>query len=142
LKAFVYLKINCCLELPLIGLRLTQEVKPESFEHDSENVYEWMWVNVTNLPFALNVSRKHGWADIDGDIESTTSTEATKALVKPGPVYFSGWNRSTDSYINELPDWLPQLVADRLDTDVFVYNGRINVEIPDGEPAAIIRPHQ
>jgi hypothetical protein len=90
----------------------------------------------------LNVSREHGWADIDDDIESTASTEELKALVKPGPVYLFGWTRSTDSYVLELPDWLPQFVADRLKTEVFFYNGRINVEIPDGEPAALVRPQR
>ena len=36
--------------------------------------------------------------------------------------------------------WLPQFVADRLNIDVFVYNRRINVDIPDGEPVAVVRP--
>ncbi len=138
----MYLKIFCALELPLMGMRLTKETNPESFERDSENVYEWMWLTLKNLPFALNVSREHGWADIDDETESTASTEGLNTLVKPGPVYLFGWDRSTDSYIDELPDWLPQVVADRLDMDVFVYNGRLNVEIPDCEPAAITRPHQ
>ncbi len=99
-----------------------------------------MWLNIKDLPFALNVSRAHGWADIDDEIESNASMDELKRIVKPGAVYMSGWERSTDSYINELPDWLPQFVADQLHADVFVYNGRINVEIPDGEPASVVHP--
>lgn len=136
----MYLKTHCNLKFPDIGLLLAPNATRESLEHDSENVYEWMWVNVAGFPFALNVSREHGWADIEDDIESTASTEELEALVRPGPVYQFGWNRSTDSYVDELPDWLPQFVADCLTTDVLVYKGRINVEVPDGEPLTVVRP--
>lgn len=139
-KADVYLKINCNLDFPAIALRLSPSAAPASFEHDSENVYEWMWVNLADVPFALNISREHGWANIDDEVEATASNEELKALVKPGPVYIIGWNRSTDSYVNELPDWLAQFVADQLKSEVFVYNGRINVEIPDGDPVKTVWP--
>ena len=99
-----------------------------------------MWVNVASVPFSLNVSREHGWADIEDEIESTASPEELAALIKPGPVYLIGWNRTTDSYVDELPDWLPQYVANRLDVEVFVYNGRVNVDVPDGEPVDVVRP--
>lgn len=141
-KAIVYLKVHCNLKLPEIGLLLAPYATPESLEHDSENVYEWMWLNLAEVPFALNVTREHGWADIDDDTESTASAEELEALVKPGPVYLFGWDRSTDSYVDELPEWLPQFVADHLKTDVFICNGRINVEIPDGEPVAQVRPQR
>ena len=136
----MYLKIYCNLDFPDIASRLVPDATPDSLEHDSENVYEWMWLKIKDVPFALNVSREHGWANIDDEIESTASLEELKTLVKPGAIYISGWERSTDSYINELPDWLPQFVADQLHADVCVFNGRINVEIPDGKPVAVVRP--
>ncbi|MCA8997546.1 MAG: hypothetical protein KDA80_11175 [Planctomycetaceae bacterium] len=136
----MYLKTNCNLDFTDIASRLAPDTTPDSLEHDSENVYEWMWLNIEDVPFALNVSREHGWADLDDEVESTASLEELKALVKPGAVYMSGWERSTDSYINELPEWLAQFVVDRLQTDVIVYNGRINVEIPDSEPAFVVHP--
>lgn len=142
-KATVYLKINCNLEFSEIGLRLAPNATPDSFEHDSENVYEWMYVNIEDVPFALNVSREHGWAVVDDellDCDSGISQEELKLLVKPGPVYIFGWKRSTDSYVDELPEWLPQFVADNLNVDVLVYNGRINVDVPDGEPFKIVPP--
>ncbi len=136
----MYLKAIFIGAFPEIGSLLAPSATLESFEYDSENVYEWLWVNFPSVPFALNVSREHGWADIEDDIESTASPDELEALVKPGPVYLSGWNRTTDSYVDELPDWLPQFVADRLNVEVFVYNGRINVDVPDGQPANVVRP--
>ena len=138
----MYLKLNCNFDFPEIGSRLAPNATRESLEHDSENVYEWMWLNIDDIPFALNVSREHGWAVVDDETESEASTETLKALVNPGPVYLSGWNRTTDSYINDLPEWLPQFVADRLDADVLVYNGRINVDTQDGEPLQVVRPQR
>ena len=142
-KGIVYLKVDCNLEFPDIGSKLAPSATPEAFEHDSENVYEWMYVHIAELPFALNVSREHGWGDIDDellDFESNATQEELNALVIPGPVYMFGWNRATDSYVDELPDWLPQFVADKLIADVFVYNRRINVAVPDGNPNAVFRP--
>lgn len=136
----MYLKINCNLDFLDIALRLAPHATPDSLEHDSENVYEWMWLNIKDVPFSLNVSREHGWADIDEETEFTASMEELKTLVKPGAVYLSGWERSTDSYINEWPEWFPQFVANQLHADVFVNNGRINVEIPDGKPASVVHP--
>ncbi|MEZ6057485.1 MAG: hypothetical protein R3C01_12355 [Planctomycetaceae bacterium] len=136
----MYLKTNSNLDFAEIASRLVPDATPDSLEHDSENVFEWMWLNINDIPFALNVSREHGWADIDDEVESTVSLEELRTLVKPGAVYMSGWERSTDTYINELPEWLPQFVANQLHADVFVYKGRINVETPDGKPVSVVRP--
>ncbi len=139
----MYLKFDCDLEFPAIGLKLVPDAMVESFDHDSENVYEWMYVNIQGLPFALNVSREHGWANIDDellDIQSKAPQEELKALVTSSPVYIFGWNRSMESYVDELPEWLPQFVADRIGVDVLVYNRRINVDIPDDKPVAVINP--
>jgi hypothetical protein len=142
-KSIVYLKFDCKLEFPAIGLKLAPSATPESFEHDSENVYEWMYLNIAELPFALNISREHGWANVDDnllDFESEATQQELRELVIPEPVYVIGWDRETDSYVDELPDWLPQFVADRLLADVFVYNRRLDVDVADGNPDAMVHP--
>ena len=140
----MYLKVDCNLDFPAIGVKLAPDASPDSFDHDSENVYEWMYVNIQDVAFSLNISREHGWADIDDevlDIKSTATKEELQALVKPGPVYIFGWNRETNNYVDLLPDWLPQHIADKLDADVLVYGRRINVESQDGDPIAVVKPH-
>ena len=112
----------------------------DSFDHDSENVYEWMYVSIPGLSFSLNISREHGWADIDDELESSATEDELKSLVKPGPVYIFGWDRDTDDYSESLPDWLPQYIADKLESDVLVYHRRINVELPDGKPVLVVKP--
>ena len=144
-KRIVYLRVDCSLSLLAIGLKVAPDAVPASFEHDSENVYEWIYVTIRGLPFALSLSREHGWADLEDDLldtESTVTQEELEALVRPGPVYIFGWNRSMDAYVDHLPDWLPQFAADRLLVDVLVYNRRINVDLPDGEPFASVCPQE
>ena len=142
-KGIVYLKVDCNLEFPVIGLKLAPDANPESFKHDAENVYEWMYVNIQGLPFALNVSREHGFADVDDEllgIQSEAPQEELQARKTPGPVYIFGWDRATESYVEKIPEWLPQYVANRLVAEVLVYNRRINVDIPDGKTVALVRP--
>ena len=43
-------------------MKLAPDASTDSFEHDSENVYEWMFVNIQGVGFSLNISREHGWA--------------------------------------------------------------------------------
>lgn len=140
-KVIVYLKVVCNLDFPTIAASLAPNASLESFDHDSENVYEWMYVNIQSMAFSLNVSREHDWADIDVELESTATEEELQTLVKPGPVYIFGWDRKTDDYVDTLPEWLPQYIADRLNVDVLVYGRRINLESPDGDPIAVVNPH-
>jgi hypothetical protein len=140
----VYLKLGCNLDFPAIGAKLAPDASPDSFDHDSENVYEWMYVKIQGLAFSLNVSREHGWADIDDellDFDSTAAKEELQALVKPGPIYIFGWDLDTNYYVAPLPEWLPQYIADKLNADVLVFDRRINVESPDGDPVAVVKPH-
>lgn len=135
----MYLKIGCQLDFPSIGAKLTPHASPDSFDHDSENDYEWMYVNIQGIAFSLNISREHGWADIDDHLESTATEEELQLLVKPGPIYVFGWDRETSDYVDQLPDWLPQYIADKLNVDVLVYGRRINVDTPDGDPIALVK---
>ena len=117
----------------------------DSFEHDSENVYEWMWIRIPRVPCLLNVSREHGWADLDDsllDIDSKVDRSELHSLVKPGPVYISNWNASRDQCEESLPDWLPQHVADQLTVEVFVFSGDLNVDSPDSNPIRNVKPRQ
>ena len=136
----MYLKVGCNQDFPAIGMKLAPDASPDLFDHDSENVYEWMYVNVQGIAFSLNISREHGWADIDNELESTATKEELQALVKPGPIYIFGWDRDNNNYVDPLPDWLPQYIADKLNSEVLVYGRRINVESPEGDPIAVVKP--
>lgn len=137
----MYLKLSCDLDLPAIGVRLSPDASPDAFDHDSENVYEWMYLSIPGLAFSLNISREHGRADIEDELLSTASEEELRALVKPGPVYIFGLDRETDTNADKLPDWLPQYIADKLKADVLVYHRRINVDLPDGDPVVVVKPN-
>lgn len=139
----VYLKVNCTLAFPQLGLLLSPGATTESFDHGSENVYEWMHVTIPSIPFALNISREHGWADIDDDvldIDAGIAPEALKGLVTPGPIYIFGWDQIANDYVDALPVWLPQYIAELLLAPVNVYDRRINIDLPDPEPFAIVFP--
>lgn len=140
----MYLKLDCKLDFPTIGAKLAPNASADSFNHDSENVYEWMYVKIQGLAFSLNVSREHGWANIDDEIldsEFHSNKEKLQTLVKPSPVYIFGWDLDTNYYVDLLPDWLPQYIADNLYVDVLVFGQRINVESPDGDPIGIVKPY-
>jgi len=137
----MYLRFDTCLEFPELAKRLRSDLTEDSLDWDSENVYEWMYVDLPQLPFSLNVSREHGWADVDDEILGQHENETLKQIVQPGPVYVMGWNRHSDSYVNDLPNDLPTLFADQLEVDVAVFSGRLNVDSDDGEPLMVIKPN-
>lgn len=140
----MYLKFDCRLELRAIGKRLIPEAVTDEIETDAENVYEWMWIEIPNVPCSLNVSREHGWAQIEDalmDLDSDAAEDEVHSIVTPGPVFVSGWNRSRDEFVDALPDWLSQYFADRLSIDVLVFHGRPNVDLPDTTPIAVVHPH-
>ena len=93
-----------------MGARLVLETPADVVKCDAENVYEWMWLEIPNVPCSLNVSRKHGWAQIDDalmDVDSDAADDEVHSIVSPGPVFVFGWDRSRDESVDELPDWLP-----------------------------------
>lgn len=138
----MYLKFISKLNFPALAKALCTDLTEDTIDWDSENVYEWMYVDLPQLDFSLNVSREHGWAEIDDalyDLYEDDEETLTQHL-HPGPVYLFGWNRQESNYVDALPDFLPAFVADRLSVDVSVYPGRINVDIPDAEPIAVVTP--
>ena len=139
----MYLRFDTRLEFPELAKVLRSDLTEDSLDWDSENVYEWMYIDLPKLPFSLNVSREHGWADVDDEIldQHENDTEKLKQIVKPGPVYVMGWNRNTDSYVDDLPDDLAALFADQLEVDVAVFFGRLNVDDDDGKPLRVVEPN-
>jgi hypothetical protein len=138
----MYLKFETRLEFPELARTLCPELTEENIDWDSENVYEWMYVDLPQLDFSLNVSREHGWTDIDDATldQHENNQEALKQIVQPGPVYVFGWNRRTSDYVDQLPDYLPSFIADRLLVNVSVFNRRINVDQPDTKPLTVVGP--
>ena len=138
----MYLKFDIRLEFPELARTLNAELTEDNIDWDSENVYEWMYVDLPQLDFSLNVSREHGWADIDDATlnKHENDQEALKQIVQPGPVYVFGWDRRKSDYVDQLPDDLSSFIADRLFVDVAVFDRRINVDTTDGTPLTVVGP--
>ena len=138
----MYLKFDTNLEFSKLAATLCPELTEDDIAWDSENVYEWMYVDLPQLDFSLNVSREHGWADLDDDTldQLQDNQEALKRIIRPGPVYVFGWDRKKSDYVDTFPDYLPSFIADRLSVDVSVFDRRINVDLPDGRPLTVVSP--
>ena len=61
----MYLKFDTKLRFPEPARALCPELTEDDITWDSKNVYEWMYADLPQLDFSLNISREHGWADID-----------------------------------------------------------------------------
>lgn len=141
----MYLRFDSRLDFPALARALCEDLSDDALDWDYENVYEWMYLELPQFDFSLNLSREHGWADVDDESldQYQHNAEVLEQIVQPGPVYVFGWNRRESGYVDQFPDSLPSFIADRLSVDVAVYNRRINVDIPDGEPIRIVSPkHQ
>ncbi len=138
----MHLRFESRLDFAALARALCVDLTEDSIDYDYENVYEWMYVDLPQIEFSLNVSREHGWADIEDEMldKYEHHKPQLRELVQPGLVYVFGWSRETDDYVDDLPDFLPSLVADRLGVDVSVFSRRINVDSSDGEPIAVVRP--
>ncbi|SRR6056297_1366296 len=138
----MYLRFDTRLEFPQIAKLLRSDLTEDSLDWDSENVYEWMYIDLPQLPFSLNVSREHGWADVADEVleQHENDKEKLQQIVQSGSVYVMGWDRKTDNYVDDLPDDVPGLFADHLAVDVAVFSGRLNVDDADGEPLRVVEP--
>ncbi len=137
----MYLRFATELGFPEIAERLAPQTSMDALDWDSENVYEWMYLDMPSLEFSLNMSREHGWAKLDDellDINSGLTEDNLRKLVTPGPTYVFGWNKASNDYVDPLPDWLAQQIAEKLVVDVFVFTQRINVDRPDPPPATVV----
>jgi hypothetical protein len=135
----MYLKFATTLPFSDLAQLIAPDQARDSIGWDYENVYEWMWVDLGDLPFALNVSRAHGFDDEPAN-PSLTTANALKSR-QPGDIYVTGWNRAKESRVDILPAWLPQYLASRLQVSVLVFAGCMNVDVPDPEPLSVIKPN-
>lgn len=138
----MYLRFETRLDFPSLAKLLCPELADDNIDWDYENVYEWMYVDLPQLAFSLNVSREHGWADMDDEVLDQYQDNAVqlKRVVQPGPVYVFGWDRNRSDYVDTLPDFLSSFIADKLAVVVLVFGRRINASLPDGEPLSVVNP--
>lgn len=138
----MYLRFQSSLEFPALAHALCEQLTEDNINWGSENVYEWMWVDLPQLDFSLNISREHGLADVEDEVldRYRDDEEELKRIVRSGPIYVMGWNRNRDEYVDQLPDFLAKYIADRLSVDVFGFHRRINVDVADGEPDFVVVP--
>ena len=64
----MYLRVSTKLKFPDLAQLLNPDLTEDSLGWDYENVYEWMWVDLPQFDFVLNVSREHGGADVDDEL--------------------------------------------------------------------------
>ncbi len=136
----MHIKLYWGADLISLGKALVPEASVDSFEWDYENVYEWMYVQISTLDYSLNVSRKHGQADIDDKLLENADPQELNGLVKPGEVSIIGWDRIRDYRVENLPEWLPQSIANHLCVEVQCFDQQLNIEQPAQEPIAVVRP--
>ena len=65
---FMYLRIATELDFKELATSLSPDLTEESIGWDYENVYEWMWVELPQFDFVLNISREHGGAGVGDDL--------------------------------------------------------------------------
>jgi hypothetical protein len=123
----VYLRFDTKLDCPVLARLLNPSVSDDSIDWDYENVYEWMWLDLIQFDFVLNISREHGDADVD---DGTFAT--------PGSTFVNAWSRGDRYRVDKLPDSLAQFLANQLNVDIAVFAGTLNVDIEDGPPIRII----
>ena len=139
---FMYLKIAIELDFKELATSLSPDLTQESIGWDYENVYEWMWVDLPQYDFVLNISREHGGADVDDDLfdQLAGDSDAQRKLMKPGPTYVNAWTNRNGERVNDLPETLAQFFANQLNVDVVVFDGILNVDGEDGAPARTVNP--
>ena len=134
----MYLKLNKNIKLIELGNLLLPNSTENSLDWDYENVYEWMYVDIPNYKFSLNISRDHGMSDIDDNFDE----EELNKSVKPGPIYIFGWDRKKGKYINDIPDSLIEYISEKVDNEIVVYPGRVNMDNDDPKPIKIQKPNK
>ena len=135
----MYLRINQNIKLVDLGKLLLPGSTEESLNWDIENVYEWMYVDIPNYDFSLNISRDHGMSEIEDEILDQYEENELHKIVKPGPIYIFAWDRKNDKYINDLSESLIIYLNQKITSDIAVLPGRINVDKADPEPINIYK---
>ena len=129
-------------EFPELGLLLNPSASESDFDCDVENVYQWMYVTLSQFDATLNISRDHGWSAIPDEIESKYDVNDPRllALVHPGPTYATscGHDRKSQPGIS----WydVAQYIADTVNVPVDLLHGPLNVDAEDSQPIATLIP--
>lgn len=138
----MYLKLTKHIKLLEIGKLLSPDADEMDLDWDYENVYEWMYVDLPEIDFSLNISREHGMADMTEEEldEIDDDPKELEKRLKPGSTYIFGWNKANDCYVHDIPDSIIVQIANKLRCDVLIYPGRSNADEQDPEPIGCISP--
>ena len=128
----MYLKSDTQLSFPKLARLLCPGLIEDSLGWDYENVYEWMWLNLPEFDFVLNVSREHG------DTGEHDGSNKKRSPATAGSTYINAWTEPNGDRVDELPDSLFHLIAKRLNVDVAIFVGTLNVDDKDGKPNRIV----
>ena len=127
----MYLRVSTKLKFPDLAQLLNPDLTEDSLGWDYENVYEWMWVDLPQFNFVLNVSREHGGADVDDELydQLAGDPDAQRRLMTPGPTYINAWTKVNGERVNDLPESLAQFLAKQLNVDVDVFGNRCTSDL-------------
>ena len=127
----MYLRVSTKLKFPDLAQLLNPDLTEDSLGWDYENVYEWMWVDLPQFDFVLNVSREHGGADVDDELydQLAGDPDAQRRLMTPGPTYINAWTKVNGERVNDLPESLAQFLAKQLNVDVDVFGNRCTSDL-------------
>lgn len=130
----MYLKFTKKISPRTIAKLVLPDLIDHDLECDYENVYEWTYIDLPELDFSLDVTRDHGMAEIDDDELDNMSEEELESLPSVGATYVFGVNRKSDQYVNEIPEWVVEILCQKTHSDIIVYPGRINLDAVDPKP--------
>ena len=138
----MYLRVSTKLKFPDLAQLLNPDLTEDSLGWDYGNVYEWMWVDLPQFDFVLNVSREHGGADVDDELydQLAGDPDAQRRLMTPGPAYINAWTKVNGERVNDLPESLAQFLAKQLNVDVDVFGEILNVDAEDESPNETVNP--
>ena len=123
-----------------VGKRLSPDSKAVDFNHDNENVFEWMYVTLNEFDATLNISRDHGWSQIPDEVEAQYEVDDPRllAMIQLGPTYATSRDNDQRSDIQ----WqdIAQYIADRLKVSVDLLPGALDVDAVDADPIETYNP--
>lgn len=69
----------------------------------------------------------------DHELDNMSKKEI-ESISSAGATYIFGLNRRIGQYVNEIPEWIIEILCQKTQSDIFVYPGRINIDDEDPEP--------
>ena len=130
----MYLKLHNKFSPKRVAALMLPELAEDEPEYGSENVYEWVYIDLPSVAFSLDVTRDHGMSDVDDDLLEKMTASELEVLPSAGPTYIFGWDRQRDVYVEDIPDSVIRLLCARTQTDIAVHPGRIDMDKEDPKP--------